>query len=51
MSKLFSVLRGCVAAVALVASAASHAEVVSSGSNNPLAFSWSFNTGNVAAYR
>ncbi len=45
MNKVLSNLKTCAAAVALlVGAAASHAVVISSASNNPYSFSWSYNT-------
>ncbi|MBI3157208.1 MAG: cistern family PEP-CTERM protein [Burkholderiales bacterium] len=46
MTFWLGMIRSCLAAVALASfGAGSHAVIVSSGSNNPLGFSWSYNTG------
>lgn len=46
MKLWLGMIRSCLAAVALASfSAGSHAVIVSSGANNPLAFNWSYNTG------
>lgn len=46
MKRWLGKIRSCIATVALVSSSAgSLAVIVSSGSNNPLAFAWSYNTG------